>query len=119
MSVQVCTIRGWLPEQFANGAHGHWSIRARKLKVAQATTWAAAKQAGWKRVNGKARLTITLVFGNHRRRDADNLHSRVKGCVDGLKEWIVDDSIEWLDLQVRAEVVRGVKETRLELQADD
>lgn len=117
MQSQTLRIDGWLPEQLANGPHGHWSTRQKKLKAAQTMVWASAKHADWKRVEGRARLTIVLVFSNHRRRDADNLHTRVKGCVDGLREWLVDDSTDWLELIVRAEVRPGERAVEMTLEA--
>lgn len=126
-AAQVLTINDWLPEQLANGPHSHWSVRQRKLNAAQVMVWSAARMANWQPVTGKARLTITFVFPQRRARDVDNLYSRAKGCIDGLKThtlsagrgkaraqvmrpgWIVDDSIEYLELRVLAEVRPGVK----------
>ncbi len=115
--IQRCTINDWLPEQLANGPHGHWSVRRKKLQAAQTMAWAACRQAEWKPVAGKALLTVTLVFGVSRRRDTDNLHSRIKGLLDGIVKggWIKDDSTEWLELRVRSEVQPGRKATVLEL----
>ena len=115
--VNTVVIPDWLPEALANGAHGHWATRNKKLKAAQVMVWASAKHAGLQRVEGRAKLTLTFVFPVKRRRDTDNLYSRAKGCVDGLVHggWIKDDSIEWLDLHVVAEVDPGRKATRFEL----
>ena len=115
-TVQTLTIHGWLPEQLANGQHGHWSTRQRKINQAKERVWLYARNECWRPVHGKARLTIVLVFPNHRRRDADNLHSRVKGVVDGCKPYIKDDSTEWLELVVRAEVRPGCKQVELTLE---
>lgn len=110
-------IRGWLPEPLSNVHADHWRKRERKLKAARVMAWASAKQAQWQPIRVRARLSITLVFPQQRRRDIDNLYARCKGLVDGLKEWFVDDSTEWLDLRVEACVEPGVKETRLVLEA--
>lgn len=119
MTVQRLVIEGWLPEQIANQVRMHWSGRQKKLEDAQTMVWSAAKQADWRPVTGKARLTITLVFGIARRRDTDNLYSRVKGVCDGLVKggWIVDDDTEHLELIVRAETRPGQKQTVLTLEA--
>lgn len=119
MSVQRCVIEDWLPDQLANGQHGHWSVKRKKLQAAQTMAWASCKYAGWTPVEGKAQLTVTLVFGINRRRDTDNLHSRVKGLIDGIVKggWIADDDTEHLDLIVRSEVQPGRKATILELAA--
>jgi len=136
--VQSVAIEGWLPDPIANGQHGHWSRHQAKLRIAQATVWAAAMQAGWRFVPGRVRLTITLVFRQQRRRDTDNLYARVKGCVDGLKShtvttalgiklpvpvtrlgWFSDDSIDVLELVVKAEVSKEWTGTRITLEAID
>jgi Holliday junction resolvase RusA-like endonuclease len=61
---------------------------------------------------------VTFIFPNRRRRDVDNLYARAKGVVDGVKRggWIVDDSSEWLDLSVLAEVEPGLRATVLKLE---
>jgi Holliday junction resolvase RusA-like endonuclease len=115
---QRLTIVGWLPEPLANGQHGHWSTRQKKLEAAQQRTWISARYWDWKPIVGRARVTVTLVFPQNRRRDTDNLYARVKGVVDGLVKggWIVDDSTEWLELIVRAEVRPGQKAMELFLE---
>jgi hypothetical protein len=118
---QELVIKDWLPDALTNGPRGHWSVYQKKLKAAQTMVWAEAKHQGLKPITGRARVTITLVFGVERRRDRDGLFSRVKGLLDGLVKggWLVDDSLAWLDLDVRAEVQKGVKETRITLEALD
>lgn len=114
--MQTLTIEGWLPAPLANGQHGHWFTRQRKLN--QAKEWARnyALNACWRRVDGPARLDIVLVFPAHRRRDTDNLYARCKGLVDGLKgRYFVDDSTDWLDLHVAARVEKGRKAVELTL----
>ncbi len=131
---QTLEIPGWLPEPLANVSGDHWRKREKKLRNAQTVVWVAAKQAGWAPVTGRAKLTITLVFGVQRRRDTDNLYARVKGCVDGLKPhpaataqfkqalvidspgWITDDDTEHLELVVRAEVSKVWMGTRMTLE---
>ena len=112
-------ITDWLPGPLSNGQHGHWSTRQKKLQNAQTMVWASAKYARLTPVADRARLTITLVFPNRRRRDTDNLYARVKGCVDGLVRggWIVDDDTEHLDLQVQAVVEHGHTRTELLLES--
>lgn len=83
-------------------------------------------QAGWTAVAGRVRLTIVLVYPRKYRVDADNLAARCKGLLDGLKSdhkhnqgrlgWFADDSTEWLDLVVRAEVRPGQKATEITLE---
>lgn len=118
-AVQRLVIHQWLPESLANGQHGHWSTRQRKLHRAQRTVWLYAWNARLTAISGRAKVTIVLVFPVKRRRDQDNLHSRVKGVLDGLVKghWLVDDSTEWLELEVRAEVRPGVKQTEITLEA--
>jgi hypothetical protein len=97
--------------------------------------WASAKHAGWQFVNGRVRLTITLVYPRKYRVDADNLAARCKGLIDGLKNYtpprpvaiphtgievrrgfIEDDDTEHMELLVRAEVRRGEKATEITLE---
>lgn len=118
-SVQTLVINDWLPEQLANGSHGHWSVRQKKLKAAHIMVWAAAKQEGLQPVVGRARVTIKLVFPVNRRRDADGLHARIKGVLDGLVKggWLVDDSTDHIELRVTAEVRPGHKGTEITLES--
>jgi Holliday junction resolvase RusA-like endonuclease len=115
---QRLVIEAWLPESLANGSHGHWSTRQRKLDRAGLKVWYYGKAYLLRPITGRARVTVTLVFPQNRRRDTDNLYARVKGVVDGLVKggWIVDDDTEHLDLIVRAEVRPGVKATELLLE---
>jgi len=118
MSVQRCIIEHWVPEQLANSNLNRF-VRQKRHNAAQVMVWASCMQVGWRPVTGKARLTITLIFSMKRRRDADNLHSRCKGLIDGVVKggWIEDDNPEILDLEVRSEVQPGRKATILELEA--
>ena len=117
MTVQTCEIAGWLPDPIANGPHGHWSQKAKKLRIARQTVWGSVKHAGWLPVQGKAHLEITYVFPQKRRRDVDGLVARSKGVIDGIVDAgvLADDSIEHLELTVRAVVEKGVRATRLVL----
>jgi Holliday junction resolvase RusA-like endonuclease len=92
------------------------AIKARK--AAKVMAWTSARQARWQFVPGRVRLQITYVFPINRRRDIDNLYARSVGLVNGLKgEFFEDDDTEHLDLHVTGIVERGVKETRLVLEA--
>lgn len=137
--VQRLVILGWHPTMSANGSHGHWATRNRRHHVDRDMAWASAMQAGWTPVIGKARLTITLVYSRKYRVDADNLAARCKGLIDGLKTeyhtggfprnpfaaikrpgFILDDSTEWLELRVLAEVRPGEpKSTEMVLEQID
>lgn len=102
MPSQTVTITDWLPTMSANGSHGHWSKARKAHEIDMQTAWASCKHAGWRKFNGKVRVTIILHFAVNRRRDVDNLHYRIKGCLDGIKEFCVDDSAEWMELVVAA-----------------
>lgn len=118
-AVQSLEIEGWLPAPNANVHADNWRKREKRLKAAQVMGWATAKQAEWVPVQGRAKLTVTLVFGVQRRRDTDNNYSRAKGLVDGLVKggWLRDDSSEVLELVVKAEVSRAWTGTRMTLEA--
>lgn len=118
-SVQTLTITDWLPDQLANGPHGHWRVRQKKLQAAQTMVWASGKHAGIEPVTGPVRVTVTFVFAQKRRRDTDNLYSRAKGVVDGLVKggWIEDDNTEVLELHVLSAVsIEKRKSTRITLE---
>lgn len=113
---QSLTIVGWLPAQLANSHLSPWEVRKRR-QAAKTMAWTAAKQAGWRFVPGKVHLTVTLVFSVNRKRDTDNLYARVAGLVNGLKrDFFTDDSTDYLDLVVRADVRKGVKQTEITLE---
>jgi Holliday junction resolvase RusA-like endonuclease len=116
---QSLAIEGWLPAPNANVSADNWRKRQKRLKAAQVMVWAAAKQAGWIPLAGRARVTVTLVFGQQRRRDVDNLYARCKGLIDGIVKggWITDDSSDVLDLKVLAEVSREWTGTKITLEA--
>jgi hypothetical protein len=137
--IQTAVINGWHPTMSANGSHGHWATRQKKHDIDRDTAWATAMQAGWVFVPGRVRLTIVLVYPQRygRGMDADNAVARCKGLIDGLKGfeakhlplvgvtldrptrrkgYFEDDSTDWLELVVRAEVEPGVKATRLTLE---
>lgn len=132
---QELTITNWHPTTSANRSHDHWRKIQRAHHADRDMAWASAMQAGWEFVPGKVLLTVVLVYPRLYRMDADNLAAKCKGLIDGLKAghapegrkfiagfgnvkgWFEDDDTEHLDLIVRAEVSKGVKETRLTLEA--
>lgn len=115
MDAQTMTLERWHPPSVANGAHGSWRARvAKRRETLQQVGWQALIDK-WRRVPGKARLEIVLVYPRKYRVDTDNLYSRCKDAVDALKDYMVDDSTDWLELHVSAVVEKGVKETRLTL----
>jgi len=103
--IQTLTINDWLPTMSANGSHEHWSKAKKKHDVDMQTTWASAKYAGWQRFSSKVRVTIILYFAQRRSRDTDNLYYRCKGVVDGIKDFCVDDSTQWMELIVAEQLV--------------
>ena len=117
--IQQFTIHDWVPDALANVSGDHWRKREKKLKAAQIMVWAAAKQADIKPTLGRAKVTITLSFKLTRRRDTDNLYSRIKGVLDGLVKggWIVDDSTDWLDLSVKS--AKGELSTCIEIESQE
>lgn len=114
--VQTFLITGWIPEQLANGPQGSWRSTWRKKKDAAEMAYCAARQEGWDFMPGKVRMVITYIFPQKRTRDIDGLVSRSKGLIDGLKgHFFQDDDTEHLDLSVKAEVIPGIKATRVTL----
>ena len=93
---QELVIPGWVPPNAGN-EHLHYMTRHKQVKMIKQTVWGAAKHAGWVKVTGRARLSVTFVFSVKRTRDVDNLAYRAKALVDGLKPFVVDDSPEWLE----------------------
>lgn len=121
--VQQCqqlTIRGWHPPNVMNGSQTNRYTRQAIKKQAETTVWVSAKHAQWVKVTGRARLTVVLVYSRGVRMDRDNLYARCKPICDGIKEWIVDDSLKWLDLRADVAVRPGAeKATELTLEAVD
>jgi hypothetical protein len=113
---QELTIPNWHPPQTANGSHGHWTTRRRVKQMTELLVHVHATTERWQKVDVKARLCIVLVYPRRYRVDTDNLYARVKDTVDALKHYLVDDSTEWLDLNVTAVVEKGVKATRISLE---
>lgn len=125
-TAQSLTIHDWHPATSANRSHDHWRKTQKAHHADRDIAWSCAMQAEWQPVAGRVLLTIVLVYPRLYRMDADNLAAKCKGLIDGLKSdyrnnhgrlgWFADDSTEWLDLVVRAEVQKGVKQTRITLE---
>jgi hypothetical protein len=77
--IQTLTIPDWMPQWSPNGTgnRSHWSVLRKRKKADELMVWASAKQQGWRRVDGRAKLTITFVYPRRYRVDTDNLYSRV------------------------------------------
>lgn len=78
----------------ANGSHGHWSVRAARVKHQRHTVaWSLRPH-----VAPKLPVSITLVRISPRKLDAhDNLPRSGKACVDQIAEWLgVKDNDERL-----------------------
>ena len=118
-SAQKLVITDWHPQFNPNGTgnRSHWATIGRKKRADQTMVWAAAKQANWLLYPGKVQLEIVFVYPRKVRVDTDNLYARVKGCVDALKGWWIDDDrSDVLDLRVRSEVRPGVKALEMTLR---
>jgi len=114
---QHCVIPNWLPPAVLNTSRQrHWASVRKEVNTVKETVWASAKHAGWQRLDCKARLTVVFVHPVKRTRDEDNTVARAKHVIDGLKPFFVEDSPEWLERHVRAEVRPGVKQTELTLE---
>jgi hypothetical protein len=118
--VQRLLISDWHPTMSPNGSHNSWFVHQAKHDRDQRKGLLAAIDADWRYVEGKVRLDIVLIYPRLYHTDADNLAARCKGLIDGLKlrkgrGFFRDDSIEWLDLHVTAEVRKSVKATAITL----
>jgi hypothetical protein len=119
--VQTMAIPDWHPTMSANGSHGHWRTHQARHDADQRQGLRYAEHFGWTFMPGRVSLTITLVYPRTYRVDADNLAARCKGLIDGLRlrkgrGFFTDDSTEWLDLYVKADVRKGVKATEITLR---
>lgn len=117
---QELRILDWHPQWNPNGTgnRSHWATLRKRKKADEVMVWSAAKQAGWSFMPGRVHLEIVFVYPRTVRVDTDNLYSRVKGCLDSLKGWCIeDDSTDVLDLRVRAEVRKGVKALEMTLES--
>lgn len=135
-ATQTLVIPDWHPTSSPNNQKRHWRAVQKNHHIDRDMAWASAKHAGWTFMQGRVRLTITLIYPRKYRVDADNLAARCKGLIDGLKTHVptlkvavphtgldirrgffFDDSTEWLDLRVLAEVRRGEKATEITLES--
>ena len=85
----------------------HWSAKMKAKQVYKHAVWAEAYQVRPAEPFAKARLNLTFVFPDKRRRDRDNILSSFKPGQDALvlAGWIKDDNSECLTLgEVRIEV---------------
>lgn len=138
-AVHRLVIPGYHPPQRLNSqSKRHWAVIQAEHDEAAYLAYRWARINGWKHIEGRVRLTITLVYPRHYRTDADNLHARCKGLLDGLKDqparkvrrgagyvilpaerrFFEDDCTDVLDLQVRTRVEKGERYTEMELEAN-
>lgn len=112
---QTAVIEGFLPANHGNARMHHFA-KYRALQHERNYAWAAALRGHWHRMFCKAHLSIVLVIPSRRYlSDADNAVARCKGLIDGLKQWIVDDSTDWLELDVSQRVEKGRRAVELTL----
>ena len=81
------------------------------------TVYLRSVQAGWHRVEGRARLDVVVVYPVVRRRDVDNLHSNLKPLIDAIAQAYLGgrDDTDALDLHVSHRVDRGRRYTTITL----
>ncbi len=135
--IQHATIPDWRPNVNPNGGTPHRMVQQKRHDTDANVAYVYATSAGWKRVDGRVRLTITLVQPRNPLPDKDNLHASMKGVIDGLKlhvsPWIkprprhpvlsqmigffTDDNDKHCELEINATVEKGKKEVRLSLES--
>ena len=117
-------LEGWQPDRrlSLNGrARGdganHWATRSKLTADAKALVFTGC----WLKMRRftRARVTITFVYPNKRRRDPDGLAGLVKPILDGMvaAEILPDDDCEHIELTLRARVEPGRTATEIELES--
>jgi len=86
---------------------GHWSERYKASRIYQSAVFYCcvdaknrASMEGTSLPVGKARIALTFIFSNRRRRDRDNLLARFKPGLDGIVQsgLLLDDDSEHLQI---------------------
>ena len=116
--IQTVTITDWLPTMNANGSVGSAYARNRIKKQDMGTVWGSCKYAGWKRFEGKVRVTVILYFAVRRTRDDDNLRYRCKGVFDAVKDFCTDDNTDDMEQIVLAQpaLIPGRRATEITME---
>ena len=106
------TIPGLPPFECGPNARLHWAAKAKAASTWGSTVFYQAvdarnrtgEPAKWKNLDG-AKVNVTFVLPNHRRRDLDNLISAMKSGIDALVRCgiLKDDSAGHVTLEYKAE----------------
>jgi len=95
------------PEEYSLNWRGHWAKRYQAGRIYQAAVFYSCVDARNKALMGgevfpftKAKLSLTFVFPQPRRRDSDNLLARFKPGLDGVVQsgLVLDDDAEHLQI---------------------
>lgn len=75
----------------------HWAEKARHTRVIRDMAWILAKQAR-ARMMPAATLEVVAKWGDHKRRDAENIAPTAKAAIDGCVQagLLADDSSRYL-----------------------
>ena len=106
------TIPGLPPVACSPNARLHWAAKAQAASAWGSTVFYQAVDARnrtgapekWKNLDG-AKVNVTFVLSNHRRRDLDNLIASMKSGIDSLVRCgiLKDDSAGHVTLTYKAE----------------
>jgi Holliday junction resolvase RusA-like endonuclease len=117
MATQELFIPRWHPEASTKMRGQHWSVFHQALARDQYMAFMSAKAASWHFQAGPVHLTVRFVFSTQRRRDIDNLTTRLKGVIDGLKgTYFEDDNAQVLTLTVDCVVSKELPGLWLKLE---
>jgi len=95
----------------------HWAARKRDL---ESWKWHVLGAAGNRsRLAKRTRVLLKITVYRARLQDPDNAVGSVKPLVDALTRlgWMVDDSVEWLTLEVNERVDRKAQRTEVYWEA--
>ena len=95
----------------------HWAARGRDLESWKYHVLAAAGNRH--RLAKRGRVRLRIVVYRAKRQDPDNAFGSVKHLVDALNRlgWLVDDTLEWLELEVVEIVDRKNQRTEVHWEA--
>ena len=114
-------IPGLPPRELSPNARVHWAKKAKATaEYRESVGWEAMRAKGYKiywRALDKAKVDITFVVPDQRRRDKTNLAASFKAGLDGLVDAgiIKDDSADCCDDQYHIQYEKGVSKVLVEV----
>ena len=118
------TLPGLPPRECSPNARVHWTEKAKFVAAYRLSTyWYASiekRKQKWQ-APVLAKVDVTFIVPDRRRRDKTNLASAFKGALDGIVDagLIQDDSHEHCDDQYHVRYEKGVSQTIVEVSQEE